>query len=100
MAHVRRYERGFRDPTNGEDVSTRCELMYERQAGFNLGPCRRAIGARRAGVGRHDIPEQNIVLELELGEHAVDDRRCRLGGAGAGQLTLGREWDPETRAPR
>lgn len=40
---------------------------------------------------RHGVPEQHVGLELELGERAVDDRRRRLGRAGAGELPLRRE---------
>ena len=34
-------------------------------------------------MGRDDVPEQHVVLEPELGEHAVDDRRARLRRPGA-----------------
>ena len=44
-------------------------------------------------MGRHDVPEQHLLVELELGEDAVDDRRRRLGRPGAGELTLGGERD-------
>ena len=43
---------------------------------------------------RHDVPEQDVVLDPELGQHAVDDRGARLGRPGAGQLPLGGERDP------
>jgi hypothetical protein len=43
---------------------------------------------------RHDIPEQHLVLDPELGQRAMDNRGRRLGRAAAGQLTLAREWDP------
>jgi hypothetical protein len=42
---------------------------------------------------RHDVPEQHLVLDPELGEDAVDDRRARLGRAPARQLALGGERD-------
>lgn len=47
--------------------------------------------ARTVWMGRDDIPEQHVGLELELGERPVDDRRGRLGRAGAGELALRRE---------
>ena len=43
---------------------------------------------------RHDIPEQNLVGEAELGQDPVHDRRGRLGGPGSRQLALGREREP------
>src|SRR5581483_8624131 len=42
---------------------------------------------------RHDVPEQHVLLDAELREHAVDDRRRRLRRAVAGQLPLGGERD-------
>jgi len=45
-------------------------------------------------MGRHDVPQQHLVLDAELREHAVHDRRRRLCGTGAGELPLGRERDP------
>ena len=47
---------------------------------------------------RHEVPEQHVVGDPELGERAVHDRRAELGGAGAGQLPFGGERDP--RDPR
>ncbi len=43
---------------------------------------------------RHDVPEQHLVLDAELGEHAVHDRRRRLGRAGTRELALGSERNP------
>jgi len=40
---------------------------------------------------RDDVPEQDIVLDPELDEDAMHDRRGRLRGAGAGQLALRRK---------
>jgi hypothetical protein len=42
-------------------------------------------------VGRDDVPKQHVLLETELGQHAVNDRRGRLRRAGTGELALGRE---------
>ncbi len=41
-----------------------------------------------------DVPEEHVLLQAELGEHAMDDGRARLGRARAGELTLRRERDP------
>ena len=37
-------------------------------------------------MGRDDVPEQDVLLEPELGQNAVDDRRAGLGGPAAGEL--------------
>jgi hypothetical protein len=42
---------------------------------------------------RDDVPEQDVVDELQLGEHPLDDRRRRLGRTRPGELPLGRERD-------
>jgi len=44
-------------------------------------------------MGRDDVPQQDVVLDAELLEHAVDDRRRRLGRPGARELAFGRERD-------
>ena len=61
-----------------------------------------AISSLRGGRFELSVPgcvgttfqSRTLVLEPELGEDAVDDRRAGLGRAGAGQLALGRERDP------
>src|SRR3954447_14595127 len=40
---------------------------------------------------RDDVPQEHLVLNPQLGEHAVDDRRRRLRRARARELPLGRE---------
>jgi hypothetical protein len=42
---------------------------------------------------RDDVPEQHVLLDVELSEHAMNDRRRRLGGPGAGNLALRREGE-------
>jgi hypothetical protein len=42
----------------------------------------------------NDVPEENSVLEPELGEHAVNHRRCRLCRPAARELPLGGEGNP------
>ena len=82
MADVRAAERLVRDAADRDDAAAARELARERQARLDLAPA----SARRfeplvAGMRRHDVPEQHVVREPELAEHAVDDRRRRLGRA-------------------
>jgi hypothetical protein len=42
---------------------------------------------------RDDIPEQNLLLEPQLPEHPVHERRRHLRRAGPGELPLRREGD-------
>src|SRR4029077_18638457 len=66
---------------------------------LDLGAGRTPVRGRRAGMRRHDVPEEDALLEPELFEDAVHDRRARLRGAAAGGLALGGERDPgEARA--
>ena len=51
-------------------------------------------------MGGNDVPEQHLVGEAQLREHAVHDRRRRLRRPPAGQLPLGRERDAPRRARR
>jgi MFS family permease len=44
-------------------------------------------------MGRHEVPEENVGCEAELGEDPVDDRRSRLARRLAAHLPLGRERD-------
>src|SRR5207249_7744080 len=66
-------------------------LAQERQPGLDLGARRSPVRPLRAGMRRDDVPEQDYLLEPELGEHAMDDRRRRLRRPGARELTLRRE---------
>src|SRR5205823_11852234 len=66
---------------------------------LDLAARRRAVRALVARVRRDDVPEENLVLEVELGEHAVDDRRRRLGRPRPRELPLRGERNPrDTRA--
>ena len=47
----------------------------------------------------NDVPEQHVVLEPELREHAVDDGRRRLGRPATRQLPFGRERDSRDACP-
>jgi hypothetical protein len=42
-------------------------------------------------MGRDDVPEQDVVAELELLERLLDDRRRGLRRAGSRELPLGGE---------
>jgi hypothetical protein len=93
VPYVGSVERRLRDPPDCEHASTAGEFARERHAGLDLAARRRAIRSHGAGVRRYDVPEEHGIGEPDLGQHAVDDRRRRLGWPGAGQLALGRERD-------
>ena len=89
-------ERGLGDSAHGDDAATRGEELEERAGRLDLVGPRSAVGRRLAEpvrVRRHDVPEQHVLLEAELVEHAVDDRRRRLRGPASRQLALGGERD-------
>ena len=67
------------------------QLLEEGQALLDLRAGRPAVGRERSGMRGDDVPEQHVLLEPELGQHAVDDRRRRLRRARSGQLPFGRE---------
>ena len=103
MADVRRVEDGRCQPADGDCNASAGQLVEERGGRRNLltrGPPVRALAA---GMRRDDVPEQHLVLDAELRQHAVHDRRRRLRGAGARELALGREGDaadPRTAVAR
>jgi hypothetical protein len=100
MPHVWRGESGLCNPADREDPTPARELAGERDSRFDLGSCRRAVRARGARVRRHDVPEEDIALDVQLLEHAVHDRRRRLGRPGARQQSLRCKRDPgNARAP-
>ena len=67
--------------------------LGERDAGRNLLPRGRAVRARGARVRRHDVPEEDVLLEPELAEHALHNGGRRLRGPAATELPLGRKRD-------
>jgi hypothetical protein len=81
------------EPTDGDNAPAAGQLGQERSRRVDFRCRRRAIRSPRPGVGRDDVPEQGLLVEPELGQHAVDDRRARLGRAGSRELALGREGD-------
>ena len=94
MSHVRGVEGGLCDSSDREDAAPARELVRERETGLDLGSCRRAIPCGGSGVRRDDVPEKDFLIEAELGEDAVHNRRRRLARCVAGELTLGGERDP------
>jgi len=60
---------------------------------LDLNSRRCAVRARGAGMSRHDVPEKDVSVEVQILEHGVDDRRRRLARATARELALGREGD-------
>ena len=94
MAHVLAAERGVRDTTDRDDAAPTRELGEERSACFHLRASGPAVVRLGSGMRRHDVPEEDVVLELQVGERLADDRGRRLRRPGAGELALGREGDP------
>src|SRR5437763_14444 len=96
---VRAAERLVRDAPDRDHAPPGRELARERDAGGDLAARRSAIRMRLARVRRHRVPEEHVVLEAELRQHAVDHGGGRLRRALAGQLALGGERDPRHARP-
>ncbi len=94
VAYVGRSERFVRDPTNGDNATASREHTRETHASSDLDALRSSIARGRSRMRGHDVPEENVVLEIELGEYAVDDRRGRLGRTAASELALRGEGNP------
>src|SRR5438309_2042288 len=76
------------------------ERVEEGPGVEHLGTARRAVRRRRAGMCRHDVPEEHFLLDAELVQDAVHDRRRRLGRAAPCELPLGGERNAaDPRAP-
>jgi hypothetical protein len=83
-----------RQPSDGDRPATGDQRLEEahRLSYFELRrPSVRFRLARVVWMGRHDVPEHDVVLEPELDKGAVDDRRSRLRWAASRELVLGRE---------
>lgn len=91
MADVRRAQDRLGEPSDGDRAASGDELLQERERRLDLRPARATVRRLGAGMRRHDVPEQDVLIQAELGEHAVHDRRGRLGRAAARELPLGRE---------
>jgi len=106
MADVRATENCVREASHCDHAPRTYELSEERPPCIDLARGRAPVRVDAAGqvrVRRYQIPEQHVIFEAELTEHAVDDRCRGLGGITAGQLTLGRERDaadPRAAIPR
>ena len=94
MAHIRSVQNRLCKPTDRDHASSTRKLESKRKASRDLAGFRRSVGPRRAGMRRDDVPEQDALLEPELGEDAVDDRRARFRGPVSRQLALRGERDP------
>ncbi len=93
MPNVRSAERRLGDPADGDHASAARELAGERQTRLDLRARRRPVRRGGAGMRGHDVPEENRVGELELGEHAMDDGSGRLARRRSRELPLRRERD-------
>jgi hypothetical protein len=79
---------------DGDDAPPLCERTDESKTGGDLGVRRPAVRRRRSRMGRHDVPEEDVVLDRQLPQDPVHDRRRRLRRAAAGELALRGERDP------
>ena len=107
MADVRGAEVRVRDATDRDLLVRPGREGARRTEGPRATSAPRcSVDRRRPGMRRHDVPEEDALLEPELCKHAVDDRRRGLIRARAGQLPLGGERNPgicarrDTRPPR
>lgn len=94
MPHVTTAEHRVRQPADGDGGPADSQMLEKRHGHMYFGrswPSVRARLARPVRMRRDDIPEQHVLLDVELSEHAMHDRRRRLGGPGAGHLALRRE---------
>src|SRR4051812_21273305 len=99
VADVLATESCLRDAPDGDHAAAGGEPLDVREPAVDLRPRRRPIGRCRARMRRHDVPEQHVLGKTEVGQHALHDRRRRLGRPCAGEQALGGERDPrETRA--
>jgi hypothetical protein len=97
MPHIPAAEDRVSQASDGDRPAAGGDLHEEahRLSYFVLrGRAVRARVAWKVRMRRHHVPEQDIGVELELRERSVDDRRRRLGRAGAGELALRGERDP------
>ena len=103
MADVRRTRRLLREPADcDQPAAARCTLE-ELEGDIHLDTRRPPIGIRTKGLVRmcrNDVPEQQVVLDAELREDPVDDRRARLGRPRPVSCRSDVNGIPETRAPR
>lgn len=97
MAHRRLAQYRLGDASDCDHAAAARDTREEGGRGFHLAARRAPVGRRTTGLVRmcrHHVPEQDVVLEPEVGEHTVDDGGRRLRGPRPRQLPLGRERDP------
>lgn len=88
VADPREPQSALGDAADGDNASSLGERREELDAGGDLSIRRLSVRGRGPRMRRHDVPEEDVVLDPELVEHAVDDRRARLGRSRAGELSL------------
>jgi hypothetical protein len=88
MTHVRRAENVGCEPPNRDNAASARELVEERTRGAHLSARGQPVRRRRPGMRRHDVPEQDVLLDPELAQDTVHDRRSCLGRSAAGELAL------------
>src|SRR5687768_9298908 len=102
MADVGSAECTFRESSDGEHAPSLGDALDERQPRRDLGGGRAPVRGgdpRPVRMRRHEIPEQHVVGDPELGQRSVDDRRAELGGAGACELPFGGEREARDSGP-
>jgi hypothetical protein len=96
VADVRSVEDGLREPPDRDHAAAAREAVQVREASPDFLARRPPVGIRTTGLvrmRRNDVPEQDVLRQSELGEHAVNDRRAGLRRSGAGELALRGERD-------
>jgi hypothetical protein len=88
MTHVRRTKNVGCEPPNRDNAASARELVEERTRGAHLSARGQPVRRRRPGMRRHDVPEQDVLLDPELAQDTVHDRRSCLGRSAAGELAL------------
>lgn len=81
MADVRCVEGRCREPADGDRYATAGQLVEEGRGSLDLSSRRAPVRELVAGMGRDDVPQQDLVLHAQSREHAMDDGGRRLRGA-------------------
>jgi len=80
-------------PPDGDDAPADRESVGKLDARCDLGTRGSAVSQRVSGMRRDDVPEEHVMLQSELVEHAVHDRGGRLRRPTARELPFGRKGD-------
>jgi len=94
VAYVCHSVRFVCDPTDGDDAPTPREHTRETRARGDFHARRLSIARRRPRMRGDGVPQENVLLEIELGEYALDDGRGRFGRTAARELAFRGERDP------